>query len=612
MAPNNKKKKKAKGTTTVSSSAKAVVAGASSSSSSHHNKQPRKCSIPELIQAAEHAATNMMDIKNAITLYTMALQKVLVLIQQQQQQDHDTGCRTERQVSNDTTNTTTTTPTIAILLEIYEKRAELYIEIQHTDLALQDYQEILLYLQQRPSTPQSQPSTSSSTTTSMDTTSMTNFVRQATIHMSMGQLSNSDMALQSYQMGKQCLQTALTMISSSRKVVVVSTTTATTIAPTSTSMTTTDTTMSSSQLQLLQDEIQQQYCRACCCIAELYLTDLCYSDNAEQCCEESLQESLSIIHAASSSATSNSSPNSSNSNNNNNIHCIETYQMIASLRFSQTRNTEAHEYMKRVYEPISVGCQALAVLVGLRTNSGDNNNNNNNNNTDIDDHTTTEDDTDQMAIELTALEHVQSLPPIEFRISTSKLLLECAGTLPYGGADPHVSTTTTTTTQNHDTDRADVAVVDDDDDDVRNYNATPEQQEYAIMAMDVIGSCLAEQDEMYECWILLGDAMIFLEKESALSYWNRAVQILQPIQQQLQQELLDNDQHQSDNGMNDKDDDNEDPIQQQFDTIVMEMDQLQERMDWAVRSGYEDGSGTATNNNNHHIMVTHTTDGMEE
>ena len=56
------------------------------------------------------------------------------------------------------------------------------------------------------------------------------------------------------------------------------------------------------------------------------------------------------------------------------------------------------------------------------------------------------------------------------------------------------------------------------------------------------------------------------------------------------------------------DEDENDPIQQQYDTIVMEMDQLQERMDWAVRSGYDETGGTTDA-----AMTTNTTsEGMDE
>ena len=527
MAPNKKKKKKL---TTLTES--------HPPNSSTSKRQPRKLSVPELIQAAEHAATTMMDLKNAITLYTMALQKLL-----SQPQDPVANLETsmfpnqnEDRVSvNQTDNTDATASNSAttntMILDIYEKRAELYIDLQQTDMALQDYQELLRHLQR--------PEADSHGVVLL-------LLRQATVHMSMGQLSQAEEALQSYQSGKQCLRTALTTITPQQQQpgmsqILHTTTTTATVPP--------------QQLLLLQEEIQQQYCRVCCCIAELYLTDLCYSDQAEQLCEESLQESLSIIQAMSP----NQYPDTATQKTQQH-HCIETYQMIASLRFSQKRNTEAHKYMKQVYEPMAVGCQALAILVGLRSD------------------TRRENDPD-MAIELTALDHVQSLPPVEFRISTSKLLLECAGTL---------ATTADTTT-------------DGSDQNVRDCIATPEQQEYAVMAMDVIGSCLAEQDEMYECWILLGDAMIFLEKESAWSYWNRALQILLPIQQQLQQELRDAGDHNESGNHND--DDDEDPIQQQLDTILVELDQLQERMDWAQRSGYDDENENGK---------TTTTDGMEE
>ena len=63
-----------------------------------------------------------------------------------------------------------------------------------------------------------------------------------------------------------------------------------------------------------------------CSIAELYLTDLCYDDNAEQLCEESILKSLEIIP--------------------NNLHASQIY---ASFRVSQQRTLEAADMLEILY-----------------------------------------------------------------------------------------------------------------------------------------------------------------------------------------------------------------------------------------------------------------------
>jgi hypothetical protein len=242
-------------------------------------------------------------------------------------------------------------------------------------------------------------------------------------------------------------------------------------------------------------------------------------------------------------------------------HHLDALQTMASLRLSQQRNADAISYMEQVYDSMAVGCQALATLVGLRNSSNDDDDDNNNGST-ID-----------AAMELTSLEHVQSLPPIEFRCQTIKLLLECAGTLPYDNTsemidvdsqDDGANTTNTTSS------------------DPRDRMATPQQQHYASAAMDVIGSCLAEQDEIVELWTLLGDAMIFIEKELALQYWLRGLDLLRPIRKELEEE-----QRNFVPESNDEDLDEEDQIQQQLDNILVEIENLQERVEWAKRAGYD-------------------------
>ena len=77
-----------------------------------------------------------------------------------------------------------------------------------------------------------------------------------------------------------------------------------------------------------------------CSIAELYLTDLCYDDNAEQLCEESILKSLEIIP--------------------NNLHASQTY---ASFRVSQQRMLEAADMLEILY----IKTKAMRDAANMRT-----------------------------------------------------------------------------------------------------------------------------------------------------------------------------------------------------------------------------------------------------
>jgi tetratricopeptide (TPR) repeat protein len=461
MAPASKKKSK-KGRLSSAKNGDGV---------SPSKKQPKKLSIDELIGAADHAASISNDSKHAITLYTMALHKI------------DAGISPES--SDDTKQ---------LMVDVYEKRADLYVQLQQSDNALSDYQNSLHYLLQLYDESNGSTEAMDATEVASTRAKITNITRQAVLHMYVGQLSVGEEALHAYQEGIRCLRTALTLVGPSDSA-------ATSVNP--------------SAVQ----ELQQQLATACCNVAELFLTDLCYNENAEQQCERFVTEALNTL------------PDH-----------LDALQTMTSLRLSQKRNTEAISYVERVYNSMATGCQALATLVGLRIDAAN--------------------DGESGANELTALEHVQSLPPIEFRCQTIKLLLECADTLPYQEAA--------------DEDNGEKSL------DKRDWITTPQQQYYASAAVDVIGSCLAEQDEIVEMWLLLGDTMVFLEKEMAPQYWLRALDILNPIRKELEEE-----QRMMVPDPNTDALDDEDPLQQQLESIISEMENLQERLEWAKRAGYE-------------------------
>ena len=76
--------------------------------------------------------------------------------------------------------------------------------------------------------------------------------------------------------------------------------------------------------------IQAKLCTAYCALAELYLTDLCFEEDAEQSCQAALDQSMQY-----------------NTTNNH-----EPVQGLASLRLSQGLYTEASQLMHVAYERI--------------------------------------------------------------------------------------------------------------------------------------------------------------------------------------------------------------------------------------------------------------------
>lgn len=72
--------------------------------------------------------------------------------------------------------------------------------------------------------------------------------------------------------------------------------------------------------------VDQQLCHAYCAIAELYMTDSCFDDDAEKECEKSLNAAL-----------------------HHNPLSADTYYIMASMRVSQQRNPEALELLQKSY-----------------------------------------------------------------------------------------------------------------------------------------------------------------------------------------------------------------------------------------------------------------------
>ena len=235
------------------------------------------------------------------------------------------------------------------------------------------------------------------------------------------------------------------------------------------------------------DETRKQLAAAYCNVAELYMTDLCFDDNAEQECESHIAQALKLVDAQGKPV-------------------VDALQSIASLRLSQSRGIEAVDYILQAYEQMRVGCEALATLVGLRESSEPN-----------------------TAAELLELDCVQNLPGFEFRCQTGKILLECVEQLKQR----------------------------------QDERASP----CCEAAVCVVGSLLAENDEVVEIWQLTGDVFASMEPpvaDAAIHHWERAVEMLRAVKKSLDNEALEVE--------------DDDEVQCQIDEVVCHLEELQSKI----------------------------------
>lgn len=137
-------------------------------------------------------------------------------------------------------------------------------------------------------------------------------------------------------------------------------------------------------------ETRRQLSNAFCTVAELFLTDLCFEENAEQQCEAAVLAAMKIEEDGEP--------------------MVDSLQTMASLRLSQGRGEEATKYILQAYSKMKSGCEALSALVGLKKDD-------------------TEEGTNAQAAELTDVDAANNLPSFDFRCQTAKLLMECATVL---------------------------------------------------------------------------------------------------------------------------------------------------------------------------------------
>lgn len=318
---------------------------------------------------------------------------------------------------------------VPVRLQVLEKLGECHVSLGNQDEAKQYFQEALSLLEQ---------------TSAKDGATLAYHETRSNLYLYTGQLCMEHEALQAYKNGIQSLEACLSLA------------------------------MDDETEKTLHQKISGAYCT----VAELYLTDLCYEDNAETECETYLEKALQI-------------------KDTDGEPLVDALQTMASLRLSQkTRQQEAVPFILRAYDKMKIGCEALATLVGLAddeedgavaaTGMGDG----------------------ESARELKEVDAANNLPEFEFRCQTAKLLLECA------------------------------AIIRESASSNGSMSADSHHDRCLSAAISVLGSLLAQNDEVIEIWFLTGCA--FAAKslaESAKYYFDRALQMLQDTKKALEEEL---------------------------------------------------------------------------
>jgi len=172
----------------------------------------------------------------------------------------------------------------------------------------------------------------------------------------------------------------------------------------------------------------------------------------------------------------------------------DAVQAMANLRLSQNRGLEAVTYILDSYSRVKVGCEAMADLVGLGEDTGVESLNGE----------------EHVAKELKgeALDAANSLSGFEFRCQMGKLLLECSSIL---------------------------------EDTSEDASKRTEQRKFCVeAAIQVLGSLLAENDEVIEIWFLLGCAFsstVPKNTDASQHYFETALEMLEKVMKGMKQEM---------------------------------------------------------------------------
>jgi hypothetical protein len=303
------------------------VAKSAKKSRGKNNHSKRNAEVPlEEVLKAAEAAVTAFDVENGIQLYSKAASEL----------------RRGRSAPGETREWQ--------LIRTLEKVGELKVSVGDQDGAVQDFREAIAILEEEEKT-------------------LKFYDTYSSLSMYIGQLCVEDEARVAYEQGVTCLESCMNLAQQE-------------LAPETGNINPTIT----NQLR----DLSRKLCVAYCAVAELYLTDLCYDEDAEKKCEVMLEKAMHI-------------------KDTDGQPIADALQTMASLRLSQTtRRAEAAPYILRAFEKMRVGCEALANLVGIAEPKD------------------TNDSSNETSIELHNVDAANSLPEYEFRCQTAKLLLECA------------------------------------------------------------------------------------------------------------------------------------------------------------------------------------------
>jgi len=243
----------------------------------------------------------------------------------------------------------------------------------------------------------------------------------------------------------------------------------------------------------------RQLCTAHCSVAELFITDLCDEVDAEIKCESYLKAALQL---------------------GDNESTPDAKQAMANLRLCQSRGVEAIPYILEVYGQMKHTVSAMTDLVGLGCSD--------NKSTEREMSEDRKDTDGDEAKELNddVLQAANKLPGFEFRCQTAKILLECASVL----EQPEDLEKTEQLSSDPSNSASEI-----------DMNKDTEQRPYCIeAAIQVLGSLLAENDEVVEIWYLLGcafESSMPKNIDAAKYYWENALELLGKVKEGLDQEV---------------------------------------------------------------------------
>lgn len=420
----------------------------------------------QLVAAADHAALHQSS-EDAIQLYTAAEKHL-----QDFMQTLITGTASGGGDDDDNEKKVVSSDDIPAcrkcLLQVLEKRAELKVSVEDQEGAFQDYQQALEILEKEPVEQEAQ--------------------QRASLYLYIGQLQVGKDAVDAYQEGIGCLQATLERMQ--RDFVALEPSRMD--EPMVQGDNDDDDESKPVDPKKAMEETQRQLAAACCSVADVYLTDLCFEENAEQECESFLEKAMLLPDVDGEPV-------------------IDALQTAASLRLSQTKGLEAVDFILRAFEKIRVGCEALASLVNVRNGPES-----------------------EQATELVETEAVRNLPGFEFRCQTAKLLIECASILN------------------------------------EEKPGDPRETQCTQAAVDVLGSLLAENDEVAEIWYLTGDAFAAMNPpnmELAAHYWEATNEMLTSVKESLEQGSLET-----------EDEEESHDLRVQLDEVTLQLNQLQAKL----------------------------------